>query len=51
MSAVDKLETFFSRSISDLICKYEGVLSNKEAGPQGPVINLMDDLHNVALDM
>lgn len=48
VSYVDKLERYFAKSISDLIAKYEYVLGGKG---DGATIDLMDDLHNVALDM
>lgn len=48
VSYVDKLETYFAKSIGDLIAKYEDVLGGKG---NGAAIDLMDDLHNVALDM
>ncbi|KAB2571181.1 Cytochrome P450 monooxygenase FUS8 [Lasiodiplodia theobromae] len=48
VSYVDKLERYFAKSISDLIAKYEYVLGGKG---DGATIDLMDDLHNVALDI
>lgn len=52
VSYVDKLESYFAKSIGDLIAKYEAVLGGKGDGdPRGATVDLMDDLHNVALDM
>ncbi|EOD46056.1 putative cytochrome p450 3a9 protein [Neofusicoccum parvum UCRNP2] len=52
VSYVDKLESYFAKSIGDLIAKYEAVLGGKGDGdPRGATVDLMDDLHNVALDI
>jgi hypothetical protein len=50
---VDKLDHFFCKSIQHLICKFEGMLGpeGSPAGKKAVMTDMMDDLHNVALDM
>lgn len=48
MSYVDKLEAIFGQSIGDLLCKYRTALAGNVAAIE---CDLMEDLHNVALDM
>lgn len=48
---IDNLETFFAGTIRDLLNKYETSLSNDSKQSDRIEVDLMDDLHNVALDM
>jgi cytochrome P450 len=51
---IDKLETLFSQCINELFQKYQSAVQfdiRGYANYYGTEIDLMDDLHNVALDM
>jgi hypothetical protein len=51
---VDKLDTLFSHCISDLLQKYQMAVqldTKGSANHYGIETDLMEDLHNVALDM
>ncbi|KAM0417031.1 hypothetical protein ACHAPT_012997 [Fusarium lateritium] len=48
---IDNLETFFAGTIQDLLNKYQTSLSDDSTQPNCIDVDLMDDLHNVALDM
>ncbi|KAK7423070.1 hypothetical protein QQZ08_009237 [Neonectria magnoliae] len=48
---IDNLETFFGGTIRDLLNKYETRLSTGSSSRNGLEVDLMDDLHNVALDI
>ncbi|KAJ5673155.1 cytochrome P450 [Penicillium longicatenatum] len=51
ISYVDNIEFLFSTCISDLIRRYVGLLSSPSP-ESGPVVtDIMEDLHNIALDM
>jgi hypothetical protein len=51
---IDKLDTLFSQCISDLLQKYQMAVQLNIKGSEnhyGTETDLMEDLHNVALDM
>ncbi|KAI8718107.1 Cytochrome P450, family 3, subfamily A [Fusarium sp. LHS14.1] len=48
---IDNLETFFAGTIRDLLNKYEVSLADDSTESNCIEVDLMDDLHNVALDI
>ncbi|UPK97230.1 hypothetical protein LCI18_008165 [Fusarium solani-melongenae] len=48
---IDNLEAFFAGTIRDLLNKYEASLSDDNTQSNCIEVDLMDDLHNVALDI
>jgi len=48
---IDKLDTLFSQCIRDLLQKYQIALLKGHANYYSIETDLMEDLHNVALDM
>lgn len=51
VSYVDNLDVFFAKTIRSLLNKYQTSLSLVDPVQSGLEVDLMDDLHNVALDM
>lgn len=53
MAYIDNLEKYFQKTMRELLNKYESQM-NADPGAvsfNGIEVDLMDDLHNVALDM
>lgn len=50
---IDNLETYFKTTVRDLLDKYQSTIAEDPlaAAKNGITVDLMDDLHNVALDM
>lgn len=50
---IDNLETYFKTTVRDLLDKYRSAIADDPlaAATNGITVDLMDDLHNVALDM
>ncbi|KAK6834069.1 cytochrome P450 [Apiospora arundinis] len=50
---IDNLETYFKTTVCDLLDKYQSTISQDPlaAAKNGITVDLMDDLHNVALDI
>lgn len=51
VSYVDNLDVFFAKTIRNLLDKYQASISPVDPARSGYEVDLMDDLHNVALDM
>lgn len=53
MAYIDNLEKYFQKTLRELLDKYESQISADTASASfnGIEVDLMDDLHNVALDM
>ncbi|KAK8012845.1 cytochrome P450 [Apiospora marii] len=50
---IDNLETYFKTTVRDLLDKYQSTIADDPlaAAKNGITVDLMDDLHNVALDI
>ncbi|KAK7963627.1 hypothetical protein PG988_010601 [Apiospora saccharicola] len=50
---IDNLETYFKTTVRDLLDKYQATIADDPlaAAKNGITVDLMDDLHNVALDI
>lgn len=50
---IDNLETFFKTTVRDVLNKYQTQINEDPVyyAKEGFEVDLMDDLHNVALDM
>ncbi|CAH0046015.1 unnamed protein product [Clonostachys solani] len=51
VSYVDNLDVFFAKTIRSLLDKYQASISPVDPARSGYEVDLMDDLHNVALDI